>query len=502
MKKRTLEHIYIDHIGYGGVGIWTLANGKKVLVKWGLPGSVVNGRVLKRKKDYVELQITEIVSWDEKQVDGDIRCPHYLFPYSQLSALPPHKQGCGGCKWQALSYTKQLSLKHAIVADSLARVVDNTEELIPAVVWSPQQFHYRNKIEFSCGTYRIRKDEEKTAFDETVTVGFHQQGHFAQIIDIDHCFLISPEMHRVYERFKHDLIGSWLPVYRVKQHTWFLRHVVLRQGHHTGQLLVHLSVAADRLVDHPEDHTTRDALLATRKEDKDLQKLVTTCLVTDNNWRADVVQNQEVTTQPLRWPGHIFEELHIAEHIFRFQISPFSFFQTNTKGAEVLFSKAFSLVGSLQGTVLDLYCGSGTIGICALRAGIGDKLVGIEIVQEAIEDAHKNAVINGVAERSHFFVGKVEKLIKEHRELASLVEDLALVIVDPPRQGLHKDVVIFLNDLRRTHTCKLLYISCNPVTFARDIQLLQSLGGWQLQWLQPVDMFPQTYHIELIGLLE
>lgn len=500
MKKRRLENIKIESIGYGGVGIWILDNGKKVLVKGGLPGSVVNGRVLKRKKDYVEVQITEVVSVDQRYMDAPPICPHYLFPYQQASQMPIHKQGCGGCKRQALSYDKQLALKHAIVKDSLGRVIDFEKYPLPHVLGSPLQFQYRNKIEFSCGTYRAWVDQEKTSFDEFVTMWFHQQGYFMQVVDVDQCFLVTPQMHAVYQTIKRDLISSWLPVYRVKQHTGFLRHLVIRQWFHTGQLIVQFSVAGDRLRDHPVDEQIWLELLEQRTNDTMLHQQVTTCIVIDNNGLADIVHHHDLSPQIVWWPWYIFEELHIEEHIVRFQISPFSFFQTNTLGAEVLFQKALDMVGPVWWTILDLYCGSGTIGICFLKAGRGENLVGIEIVPEAVQDASKNALINGIWENTHFFSWKVEKVIVQEKKVVSLLDELSLIIIDPPRQWLHKDVIPFLKELRRTHACKLLYISCNPITFARDAQLLQASGDRQLSALQPVDMFPQTYHIELIGL--
>lgn len=209
-----------------------MENGKKVLVKGGLPGSIVNGRVTKRKKDYVELQITDVVAMEKAFLDNQAPCPHYLFAYQPSQDLPAYKRGCGGCKRQVISYTKQLLLKHAIVQDSIGKLRDFEADPLPEVLGSPQQLQYRNKIEFSFGTYRdkgesrlqtletrtrddvliVRPEAEEVTRDlgytEYLTVGFHQQGQFAQVIEVDQCFLIHPQMHATYELLKQDLMNS------------------------------------------------------------------------------------------------------------------------------------------------------------------------------------------------------------------------------------------------------------------------------------------------------
>lgn len=507
MKYKTLRDVHITWLGYGGIGIGTLDNGKKVLVKWWLPWSVVEGNILKQKKDYIELQITSVQRYDTSLLSSEVVCPHYLFAYGQQHTTPLHKHGCGGCKRQAISYANQLELKQTMVIDSLRKVPACQVLTLPPVLPSPQVFQYRNKIEFSCGTFRAYHDalgKSEVAngqYDEYTTIWFHQQGRFAQIVDIDQCFLVSERMHEVYMFLKESLLASWLPMYRVKQHHGLCRHMVIRSAHHTQQTMVMLSIASRWFVDHEEDARKRQELLTEWEQNSRLRSLLTTLVVIENNGLADTVHHPEVAVKTIRWEGRIFEEVHLFDQVLSFQVSPFSFFQTNTIGAEVLFSTALQMVGKVKGTILDLYCGSGTIGICALKSWRWSRLVGIEIVEEAIVDAHKNAQINGVAAQSHFFAGKAEQLVRHHPQLQELLKELDLVIVDPPREGLHKTVIDFLLELHQHRHIKLLYISCNPVTFARDIQLLID-WWWSLTALQPVDMFPQTYHIEMIGVLK
>ena len=183
-----------------------------------------------------------------------------------------------------------------------------------------------------------------------------------------------------------------------------------------------------------------------------------------------------------------------------FRISPFSFFQTNTLGAQTLFQQAAHMVGKVEGTILDLYCGTGSIGLSFLKMNKWDSVVGVEIVEEAIIDAWHNAKINGVDKNVFFAATPAEKAFTTVPEIMQKLENLWLVVIDPPRDGLHKNVVSTLSELRKLHKFKLLYISCNPITMARDIELLLQ-EGFEIKELQPVDMFPQTHHIEVIWVL-
>lgn len=229
--------------------------------------------------------------------------------------------------------------------------------------------------------------------------------------------------------------------------------------------------------------------------------------MTVNNGLADIVKGEDATTYVLRGEGTMYEKLlfpkesdkeHLTEVSFR--VSPFSFFQTNTFGAQRLFQTAMDAVGQIEGDILDLYCGTGSIGLSFLKAGKGERVMGIEIVPDAIIDAVWNAKVNGLEEKSYFVAGKAEELIEKDQYIAENLDKVELVVVDPPRDGLHKKVVEFLINLKRERDFKLLYISCNPVTMARDIQLLEG-DHYKLRSLQPVDMFPHTHHVEMVGVL-
>ena len=495
-----------------------MPNGKTIMIKWWLPGSLVDCKIVKQKKDYVQAHITQVKEMDKRYATETPRCPHYQFHYqTTTSDLPEHKRGCGGCKWQVVSYPQQLELKYQIIHDCFRKLASKMWwlEVLP-VVASPAEFGYRNKIEFSFGKY-LRKGNAESGWEieEHRLAGFHKQGMFEKVVDVDQCYLIDQDAHSVYAFFKEALRASGLPVYDVKQHQGFLRHMVIRRGTHTWHTIVYLSVATHHLMDHPEDRATREALLEQRKADKQLQEKVTTLLINENNGLADIVKPQDVEIWPVWWPGTIYEELHFPpsqtwgsgdtwddeETVVRFRISPFSFFQTNTLGAQLLFTKAVEMIWHTTGNIIDLYCGSGTIGLTCLALWKGQRVKWIEVVDDAVQDAYFNAKINGYEEKADFYAGKAEDLLK-----AGIIDDTFfvwgdVVIVDPPREWLHPRVVDFLIEVYQRFGCKILYISCNPVTMARDIDRLLD-AGMSCGPIQPVDMFPHTHHIELITILQ
>jgi len=513
-----------------------MSDGKRILIKWGaLPGSIVDLKIVKQRKDYVEAHITHIVELDPKIVDGEIFCPHF---FSLLSSndvnKQPRKIGCWGCKRQMLSYVNQLKLKEDIVNDAFTKLKKQLPELqILSIIWSPQEKKYRNKIEFSFGKYITKEQgtgskEQETWNLKPVTcnnvvlsdwsVGFHKQGEFSKIIDIDNCSLISDEANFLFQYIKELCKASELPVHDQMTHQGFFRHLVIRQWINTDQFLVNLSVSDNNLKD--KNTKKRNKFLEILKKDEILNKKVTTLVITYNNGLADIIRSKDCETKTFWWEGHIYEKLIFkntsknplptddensqespeTSSEISFRISPFSFFQTNTLWAQQLFSQAMSMVGYIEGTILDLYCGTGSIGISFLKSGKGDKLVGIEIVEEAITDAWYNAKINGLEDKVIFLANPAEKAFTQNPEIKNKLKNLGLVIIDPPRDGLHKNVVQMICDLKKESEFKLLYISCNPVTMVRDIELLVK-WGFTIKEIQPVDMFPQTHHIECIWVL-
>jgi len=494
-----------------------MSDGKRILIKWwALPGSVVDLKIVKQKKDYVEAHITDIKSYDKNIIDAEPFCPHFFssLDHKELSDQEKTTIGCWGCKRQMMSYPNQLNLKQSIIEDVFTKIKRLIPELIILpIIWSPQEKNYRNKIEFSFGKYVVKNDD-KLNFLSDRSLGFHKQWEFSKIVNIDECWLISDKANKLFLYTKQLLIGSGLPVYDQKTHKGFFRHLVIREWINTEQVLANL-VVSDQFLVAEDKKELWEVLLNQIQNDEYLKQTVTTFVVTYNNWLADITRSPESETKIITGEWVIFDKLIFSkqqENIesennsenntvdVTFRISPFSFFQTNTLGAQVLFQTAAKMTGYTKGTILDLYCGTGSIGISFLKLGMWDKLVGIEIVEEAIVDARHNAKISLGDQEVFFAATPAEKAFTAVPEITQKLSDLWLVVVDPPRDGLHKNVITTLGNLKKEHDFKLLYISCNPVTMARDIELL--LEQWfSIKQIQPVDMFPQTHHIETIGVL-
>lgn len=496
-RNRVLHDVQIQKIGYGGIGIATASDGKKILIKWGaLPWSIVDCRIVKRKKDFIEAHIITIKSYDPKRADGEIFCPHYFIPMgASKDNEQTHKIGCGWCKWQIMSYAKQLEVKQWLVKDCM-RKFENLD--MRPIVPSPLQTGYRNKIEFSFGKYI--SDRQNIHTDRNMW--FHKQGEFSKIVDVDSCGLITKKANSIYEYIKKLCQDSWLSTHDQKTHQGVFRHLVIREGINTEQILVHLVIADKDLSD--EQKILREQFKQLCMNDAFLKDSITTWIMSYNNGLADIVRAADTRTETRWWDGYIYEKLIFPKDEelveVNFRISPFSFFQTNTVWAQQLFYHAAHIAGLIEWDILDLYCGAWSIGLSFLSMGIGDKLIGVEVVQEAITDARHNAKINGSESDAMFFAGTSEKLFIDYPQLKEKMKSLWLVVVDPPREWLHKNVVEFLIEMKKEYAVKIVYISCNPVTMARDLELFQQ-AGIACKTLQPVDMFPHTHHIEVIWLL-
>jgi 23S rRNA (uracil1939-C5)-methyltransferase len=434
----------IDALAYGGAGVARL-DGYVVFVRDAVPGDRVRARVTKRKRAYAEARAVEVLE----------PSPERIPPVADHPGAP----------WQVLPYERQLAVKAEQVDDALRRIgrLDGyaLEPIVPAV----EQWRYRNKLEYSFGT----------ADDGTLVCGFHAPGSWERIVPIDDCLLASERGNAARRAALEWCRAQGLSAYDRRAQEGLLRNLVVREGRRTGELQVRLvtSDADVELTGFPEA-VGADSVMWTRA--------------------ADVGETTAGgLSEVLHGTDAIDEELTVAGTDLRFRLSAEAFFQTNTEMAERLYGTAVEFA-ALQGweRVYDLFCGIGTIGLAlAPRAG---ELWGLEIVEEAVADAIDNARRNEIG-NARFFAGDVRLALGELVERAGRPD---VLVVDPPRAGLSAKIV---RRIIEAAPKRIVYVSCNPTTLAPNAaQLVEA--GWTLRRVRPVDMFPQTPHIECVALLE
>lgn len=466
IKKGTEIELEIESLAFGGRGI-ARVNGYVIFVEDALPGQKVVAKIAKKKSAYAEARTRAVLAPSPHEVEP--RCPHFA--------------ECGGCRFQHLDYDMQLAFKQQQIVDSLERIGGFHAPQVENVLPSPDRYYYRNKMEFSFGRQRwvtqneIRQDALVKPKD--FALGLHVKGRFDKILDLDTCFLQSPLSAEILNEVKNRSRESGVPAYSTADHSGYWRHLVIREGKHTGETMVNIVTARLQKFD----------AVVERLAQQLVQKFpaITTIVHTINSRKAQVAIGEE--ERVLFGPGTIQEELGGRT----FQISASSFFQTNTRGADMLYRKVAAFA-DLHGheIVFDLYSGAGTIAISlADRAG---EVIGYEIVEKAVEDARKNCQLNGV-ENCSFVAADLKESLKRQAETKSVQP--AVVVIDPPRAGMHGDV---LQQVLQLGADRVVYVSCNPTTFARDSYYLCQTQ-YDLQTVQPVDMFPMTSHIEMVGLL-
>ena len=463
-KKVTLENLTVSGYAAEGRSLVKL-DGKVIFVEGAVPGDIVDVYLTKNKKDWAEGRATNFHSYSEERVQ----------PFCQ------HFGTCGGCKWQMLPYAKQLEYKQQEVIQNLRRIGKiDVEEIFP-IVGSDDTVHYRNKLEFTFSNKRyLTKDEIGTLPAEGSNIqpalGFHAPRIFDKIIDIETCYLMDDVNNAIRNTVRSFAKENNYPFYDIKEHTGWLRNIVIRLCN-TGELMVNIIL-------NYEDETERKKLL-----DHLLKQVpsITTLLYTINTKWNDSIY--DLSPQTYYGKGFVTEQL--GE--FKFKIGPKSFFQTNTKQAEKLYSitKDFAELTGNE-IVYDLYCGTGSIGIFVSKAA--KKIIGVETIAEAIEDAKENAAINNIT-HAEFFAGDVIKICDD--AFFELHGKPDVIITDPPRAGMHEKLV---NKLLQIEAPKIVYVSCNTATQARDINLLSE--KYSVEKIQPVDLFPHTHHIECVVLLK
>ncbi|MES2430328.1 MAG: 23S rRNA (uracil(1939)-C(5))-methyltransferase RlmD [Bacteroidota bacterium] len=463
MKRKKFLIEKIEVTGYAAEGkSFAKQDGKVIFIEGAVPGDVVDVFVSKNKKDWGEGKATRIHEYSKERVTPF--CKHFGI--------------CGGCKWQMLPYEKQLEYKQQEVAQNFRRIgkVD-LPEMYP-IVGADETKHYRNKLEFTFSNKRyLTENEIKTTevVPQENALGFHVPRIFDKIIDIEECYLMNDINNGIRNTIRAFAKENNYSFYDIRQHTGWLRNIIIRLCS-TGELMVNVCIGY-------EDETETKKLL-----DHLLQKFpaITTLLYTINpKWNDSIY---DLTPTVYFGKGYVTEKL--GEYSFK--IGPKSFFQTNTKQAEKLYSITKDFAG-LSGTetVYDLYCGTGSIGIFLSKNA--KKIIGVEVIEEAITDAKENAALNNI-EHTHFFAGDVIKICDDNFFAAHGRPDV--IITDPPRAGMHEKLVTKLLEIAAP---KIVYVSCNTATQARDLNLLSE--KYRIEKIQPVDMFPHTHHIECVVLL-
>ena len=447
-----------------GKSIAHLEDGKTIFVEGAVPGDIAEVLVLKNKKSYAEGKAMRVIE----------PSPDRVVPFCE------HFGVCGGCKWQMLPYEKQLEYKQIQVTDQLTRIGHVVLPPIETIAGSDKQRFYRNKLEFTFSelSYLTREEIEAAGTDEIKrkpALGFHAPGMFDKVVDIQTCHLQPEPTNKIKNLLRQISQEHNLPYYDHRKQEGWLRNVVIRVAT-TGEVMVNLIVKSER----DELKMILDRLLQEVPE-------ITSLHYTINPKVNDTIYDQTVHT----YAGKGYIEEYLED--FRFKISPKSFFQTNTRQAERLYqiTRDFAALTGNE-VVYDLYCGTGSIGIFLSKGA--KKIIGIEAVPDAIEDAKLNAAWNGL-EHCQFYAGDVSDIATD-----AFFEEHGrpdVIITDPPRAGMHEKLI---QQLLRMRAPRVVYVSCNPATQARDLQLLDE--AYKVIRLQPVDMFPHTHHIENVALLE
>jgi len=449
MKRGETRQIAIETLAPDGSGS-AVVDGREVLVKGALPGDTVEVRVLSVKRHTARVRLESIVEAGVERIEP--RCSHFDI--------------CGGCRWQDVPYDVQCSLKAGLVEAALAKApeigaADGTVDIEP----SPDIFFYRNKMEFTIdGPPRL---------DGRVLIGLHEAGKFDRVFDLERCLLQSETSNRIVAWTRAFVREHGLSAYGLKSHEGLLRFLAVREGKTTGDAMVNLVTSDEPF---PQAREFAEGLAA------DIPG-VTTVLRSVNRSKASVATGGE--TDILHGGGTIRETIGGRT----FSISPDSFFQTNSRQTANLYSCIRDFCG-LDGTqsLLDLYCGAGTIGICL--AGDARSVTGVELVESAVEDARRNAVLNG-ATNCAFIAGKVEEVID------GSMDDFDVVVCDPPRAGIHPKA---MSHLLRLRIPRLVYVSCNARALPGDLEML-AMAGYRLKAVRAFDMSPHTPHVETVALL-
>ena len=493
-KRVILENLPITDYAAEGRAL-AKADGKVIFISGAVPGDVADVLITKSKKDWAEGRVLRVKEFSKDR----------SIPFCQHFGI------CGGCKWQMLPYAKQLQYKQQEAEQNLRRISKVAlPEMLP-IIGGADTIHYRNKLEFTFSNKRywitplaspspsiggVSEDTENTnesnEFADSKTpplggggaggLGFHVPRIFDKVLDIEECFLMHDVNNSIRNTVRSFALENNYSFYDIREHTGWLRNIIIRYCT-TGELMVNICLNYDEESNRKKlfDHLLKEV------------PSITTLLYTINpKWNDSIY---DLSPQIYHGKGFAMEELATGqgEERLQFKISPKSFFQTNTKQAEKLYSvtRDFAALTGKE-IVYDLYCGTGSIGIFVSK--LAKKIIGIEVIEEAIVDAKENAALNNI-DHAEFYAGDVIKICTD--EFFATHGRPDVIITDPPRAGMHEKLV---NKLLEIAAPTIVYVSCNTATQARDIGLLGE--KYSVEKVQPVDMFPHTHHIECVVLLK
>jgi len=455
LKKGDLLDLRVEGAAFGGKGIAKI-DGLAVFIDNGIPQDYVSARIIKKKKKYLEARIEAILE----------PSPYRVEPECEYSGF------CGGCKWQTLRYEKQLEYKRQHVVDSLEHIGLFHDVEVHETIPSEKIFGYRNKMEFSCSDRRWLLPEELGKDDVEIgfALGLHVPGTFYKVLDNKYC-LLQPDLgNKILNEVQSFIKQSDAPVYGLRSHTGYWRFLMLRHSAAFDQWMVNIITAY-------EDRSILQPLADLLKE---RYPEVVSVVNNINSGKAGIAVGE--------YEINLAGSSSITEQIgsYNFTISSNSFFQTNTAGAFEIYKKVKEYAG-LTGReiVLDLYSGTGSIAI--FLSNHAKEITGLELVESAVNDAEKNCINNSVS-NCRFIPGDIRY------SLANIKTRPDVLIIDPPRSGIHKDVV---KQIMASAPERIVYVSCNPATMARDLAVIKD--SYEIEEVQPVDMFPHTYHIESVA---
>ena len=448
MKKKDIIEGKIIKTEFPNKGTF-ICEDQKVTVKGVIDGQTIKGQVTKKRKSGCVVRLLDVLEKSPLE-DAKPVCPHFGI--------------CGGCFYQTVSYENQLKIKEGMVRDLLKDHVN--DDIWEEIKGSPKVHGYRNKMEFSFG------DEVK---DGPLALGMHKKNTFHDIVNITDCQIVDNDYNLIVKCALNIAQQMELPFYHKMRHEGYFRHLVVRRAESSGDILVNIVTTSQVEADLTK---LRDELLELPLSGKIIGILHTT-----NDSLADVVQADKIDI--LYGQDYFYEEILGL----KFKISPFSFFQTNTLGAEVLYKTARDFVGETKDKVIfDLYSGTGTI--AQMLAPVAKKVVGVEIVEEAVEAAKVNAELNGL-DNCEFIAGDVLKVVDE------LEDKPDFIVLDPPRDGIHPKAIQKIIDFGVE---QMVYISCKPTSLARDLEVFEA-AGYKVKRATAVDQFPNTVHVETVVLL-